>query len=141
MMKRETQMAKMGRPSTYTPELAKEICKRLLTRNLSKVCEDEDMPSRETIYTWMTEFRDFSDNYARACKIRREDRFERMEDVVEHEPDVQRARLKVDVIKWQLSKEEPKKYSDKLDVTSDGDKLDGLIIIKNSNDDISKETK
>jgi hypothetical protein len=55
----------------------------------------------------------------RACKIRREDRFEKLEDVIDKEEDVQRARLKVDVIKWQLSKEEPKKYGDKLDMTSD----------------------
>lgn len=110
-------MAKMGRPTAYTEKLAQEICMRILEgESLSKVCKAEDMPARSSVNKWLSENSNFSDNYVRACKIRRENRFEDLDDVVDSTEDVQRARLKVDVIKWQLSKEEPKKYGDKMQV-------------------------
>lgn len=107
----------MGRPTAYTEKLAQEICMRILEgESLSKVCKAEDMPARSSVNKWLSENSNFSDNYVRACKIRRENRFEDLDDVVDSTEDVQRARLKVDVIKWQLSKEEPKKYGDKMQV-------------------------
>lgn len=130
-----------GRPTKYNQELATTICERIITgRSLSKVCRDEDMPARSSVNKWLAENQEFADNYARACKIRRENRFEDLDEVVDTTEDVQKARLKVDVIKWQLSKEEPKKYGDKLDMTTDGKALPtpiyGGLSIKNSSDDI-----
>jgi hypothetical protein len=121
-----------GRPTKYTQELADEICRRVMESNLSKVTVDESMPSRSIIYDWLAANKDFSDNYTRANKIRREERFEKMGDIADQETDVQRARLKVDVLKWQLSKEEPKKYGDKLDHTTDGKAMPTPILNLNS---------
>lgn len=117
-----------GRPTEYTQQLADEIVKRVMEKNLSKVCADDDMPHRSTIYDWFVKFPEFADNYARASLIRREERFEAMEDIPDKEADVQKARLKVDILKWQLSKEEPKKYGDKVDLTSDGEKLQPVLV-------------
>lgn len=36
---------------------------------------------------------------------------------------VQRSKAEIDAIKWMLGKMQPKKYGDKLDVTTDGEKL------------------
>jgi hypothetical protein len=36
---------------------------------------------------------------------------------------IQRNKLQIDARKWMLGKMQPKKYGDKLDVTTDGDKL------------------
>lgn len=118
----------MGRPTIFTQELADEICRRVMERNLTKVLRDDGMPNRSTVYDWLSQNKDFSDNYARANKIRREERFELMEDIPDQVEDVQRARLKVDVLKWQLSKEEPKKYGDKLDMTTNGKDLPTPIL-------------
>ena len=119
-----------GRPTDYSEALATEICTRILAGNsLSKVCKADDMPSRSSVNKWLAENTDFSDNYVRACKIRRENRFEDLDEVVDTVEDVQRARLKVDVIKWQLSKEEPKKYGDKIDMTSGGEKIESNTIV------------
>jgi len=112
----------------YTPELQAEIVKRVMGRSLRKVCTDADMPNRDTIYSWLAKYSEFADQYARACVIRREDRFESMEEIPDIEADVQRARLKVDVLKWQLSKEEPRKYGDKVDLTSDGEKIQPVLV-------------
>ena len=110
-----------------------------MTRNLSKITQDEDMPSRDVIYDWLAVNKDFSDNYARACKIRREERFEKMEDIPDQEEDVQKARLKVDILKWQLSKEEPKKYGDKLDHTTDGQAMPAPILLMPGPNDEEKD--
>ena len=46
-----------------------------------------------------------------------------------HRGDMTRHRqLKIDARKWVVSKMQPKKYGDKLDVTTDGDKIQTPII-------------
>jgi hypothetical protein len=45
---------KTGRPSKYTPELAREIVERLSEGEpLRQICRDEHMPSWRVIYDWM----------------------------------------------------------------------------------------
>lgn len=114
----------MGRPTDYTPELAQQICE-LITEGgtLNKICRKKNMPVRSTMYRWLLEHGDFSDMYARACEIRREIKFESLEDMINQEKDPQKARLKLDAFKWQLSKEEPRKYGDRLDLTTGGERI------------------
>src|SRR3990167_4099357 len=124
-----------GRPSTYTNELAAEICKRLADgRTLRDVARDDDMPSESTVRTWALDDREgFAAQYARAREIgynvmadetlgiaddgsndwmeRSEKRGGGGELNGEH---VQRSRLRVDTRKWLLSKALPKIYGDKL---------------------------
>lgn len=122
--KPEKPRKKMGRPTLYNEDLATDIISQIMMGlSTRKVCEQDGMPNRDTLYQWLAKNPDFADQYARACKLRREEKFERLEDIADVEEDVARARLKVDVIKWQLSKEEPKKYGDKIDMTSDGERL------------------
>src|SRR5688572_33339185 len=118
-----------GRPTIFTEKLATDICKQIIDGlSLRKICASDAMPNRDTIHDWLSKNHIFSDQYAKACKLRRENKFEEIEDIARTEPDVQRARLRVDVIKWQLSKEEPKKYGDKLDMTTNGKDLPTPIL-------------
>ena len=118
----------MGRPTVYNTVIAQDIVDKVTEcYTLYQLCKLPDMPNRDTIYQWLIKYSDFSDKYSKALGIRRSMNFESLLDVIEKEPDVNRARLKVDVIKWQLSKEEPRKYGDKLDVTSDGEKIVPII--------------
>ena len=127
------EQVRMGRPSIKTPEILDKFMDRVMQgSSIVDVCMADDMPSRDTIHRWLDQDKDFSDRYVRACKIRREGKFYEMERVARTEEDVNRARLINDTLKWQLSKEEPQKYGDKLDMTSDGEKLEGLVIIKNN---------
>ena len=109
--------SKAGRPTTYSEELVLTICNRIEEgESLRKICQDKKMPNRSSINKWLSENKAFSDQYARACVVRRENKFDEMYSIAEVTTDVPRARLLVDVLKWQLSKEEPKKYGDKLEV-------------------------
>lgn len=71
-------------------------------------------------------------NYMRARENRADARFEKVDDIMqelrEGKIDPQSARVMLDAIKWQTGKENAKRYGDKLDVTSDGEKLPTLVI-------------
>lgn len=113
------QPAVMGRPSIYTNELAEKICDLVAQRiPLIHICARDDMPNKDTIYRWKRERQDFSDLYAQARQHRACARADYIDQVLEEARDgtvdVQVARLIVDAEKWQMAKEMPRLYSDKV---------------------------
>lgn len=50
---------------------------------------------------------------------------------VEDKEVTNRSRLRIDARKWMLGKMQPKKYGDKIDVTSDGEKVSSTAIVVN----------
>ena len=114
---------KKGRPSKYTNALAERICERIAAgESVRTISKDSDMPEATTIHQWVILDRNgFSKHYAQAKAIGAEQCVDEMEEIARTEEDVQRAKLIIDTRKWSLSKQIPKKYGDKLDVTS-GDK-------------------
>lgn len=64
---------KMGRPSLYAIDLVDEFCRRVATgRSVIDVCQDDDMPSHQTIYKWQREQPYFTDSLAHARAERSE---------------------------------------------------------------------
>jgi hypothetical protein len=66
---KKTEPAKkpQGRPSTYTEELAAEICARLSKGEpLAQICRDEHMPAVRTVSDWKTAHETFSADFGRA---------------------------------------------------------------------------
>ena len=139
----------VGRPSDYTKELGDEIC-NLLSEGISlrTVCLREDMPNKATVFRWFREHKEFCDQYARAKEESADADAEVLEEIgdkaIKHaeeaDPKASNAvvsayKLKADNLKWAMSKKKPKKYGDKIDVTSDGKALPtpilGAITIKN----------
>lgn len=123
---------KIGRPSLYTDELAREICSTIATttKGLPTLCViNSHWPSYETIYAWMRvdgeQFNKiFSDMYAKAkedqadylCEdiLRIIDKPETFTDESGQERnDVAMMRLKVDSLKWQAMKLKPRRWGDK----------------------------
>lgn len=146
-----------GRPSIYTNKLGKEICSRIaLGESVLHICSDESMPVSSTIYLWLLDEdkKEFSDNYARARNIQAELMFEELLDIaddgsndymtikkgdkeynVEDREVTNRSKLRVDARKWYLSKVLPKKFGDKMDVTSGGKPIPLLNALHNNNSD------
>jgi len=133
-----------GRPTTYTQELADKICEELaIGKSLRTVCAAEDMPAIRTIFNWFRSQPEFLLQYEKAKQESADAMAEELLDIaddgtndyVERErPDgsvhevlntehIQRSRLRVDTRKWLMSKMKPKKYGEKMDVTSDGKAL------------------
>lgn len=78
------------------------------------------MPSASSVFLWLTKYPDFSENYTKAIEERASGLFDEMLDIADDvEPDaaeVAKARLRVDTRKWALSRMNPKKYGDKMQV-------------------------
>lgn len=133
--------AKVGRPSKYTPELATQICSELAQgKSLRTVCLAEGMPALSSVFLWLRENKDFSEQYARAKEESADALFEETMDIADESIEVVRnapekksgamaqvQRLRVDTRKWMMSKMKPKKYGDILDLRSLGEKLPAPI--------------
>lgn len=142
----------VGRPPLFTPELADRICHELAQgRSMRSVCKDEDMPSMSSVFKWLRENKEFSQQYARAKEESADAMAEEILDiaddgsndfmlitkgdneyVVENKEWTNRSKLRVDTRKWIMSKFKPKKYADKIDVTSGGEIIKGNSINFNS---------
>jgi len=118
--------------------------------SLSKALDQNDhLPSRPTVYNWLN--RDHADydetffnNYTRAREVRADRIFEEILEIADEASGdtiktsegkevfnsefAARSRIKIDARKWMLGKMQPKKYGDKLDITSDGEKLQQAVI-------------
>ena len=106
-------MPRTGRPSKYSEELADAICTRLAQgESMRSVCRDEDMPVMDTMWRWIREKEDFSEQYARAKQESADAIIEDILDIADEGEDVARDRLRIDARKWVASKLKPKKYGD-----------------------------
>lgn len=127
----------VGRPSDYNHEIVDLICEKI-TEGLSirTICNDENMPNASTIFKWLREHEEFSKQYVRATEERveaqHEDLLEFGDQAIEHaeqaNPKAANAvvsgyKLKADNLKWSMSKMKPKKYGEKLDMTTNGKDL------------------
>lgn len=113
-----------GRPSSYTPKIADEICRRMEAgQSLLAICKADNMPSRTTIYEWRRKHPEFADNYARAESTRAAHVFDQILDLADdpHCRDVQQLRVQVDARKWILARMDSKNYGDKSETTLRGD--------------------
>jgi len=113
----------MGRPSIKTPELIEAICDAIADgRSLRSICDDDGMPSTQTVRRWLDEDEDFVAKYARA----REAQADVMDDKILIVADActsenaAAARVKIDAYKWRASKLAPKVYGDKQQLEHSG---------------------
>ncbi len=145
-----------GRPSDYSKELADIICERIgLGESMRSICRDEEMPVMSTIWKWLREHPEFSKQYTQATEERTESQQELIleigdEAIIHAESTdpkssgavVQAYKLKADNLKWSMSKMKPKKYGDKLDMTTNGKDLPTPILngfsTNNSNEESSE---
>lgn len=121
----------------YTDKLAKQICDRLATSHdsLKVICEDVKI-APSTVFKWLTEIPDFSEQYARAREAQADflaDEILEIADdasrdtiitedgaMLENKEWTNRSKLRVDARKWIASKLKPKKYGEKLDMEHTG---------------------
>lgn len=145
----------MGRPSDFSQELADKICAELAEGvSLRGVCKSEEMPCLSTVFSWLRTKPDFLQQYARAKEESADAMAEEIIDISDDGTNdweereiaggrtiialnteaVQRSKLRVDTRKWIMSKMKPKKYGDKLDMTTNGKDIPAplLNVIRNN---------
>lgn len=121
----------VGRPSDYCEEIVDEICTRLMDgESLRSILNDEHLPTRKTVYSWLHNNREFLNRYTEAREIQADTFVDDMCDiaddstndymekvslsgevktVVDHE-NINRSRLRVDTRKYVAERFRPKKY-------------------------------
>lgn len=148
----------------YTQELADEICEGLaLGNSLRTVCRADRMPSVKTIFNWLRTYPEFLQQYTRAKEESADAMADEVLDIADdgtndwmeiHKKDwtgwvvngeaLQRSRLRVETRKWLMAKMKPKKYGDKIDMTTNGKDLPtpilGGLSVTDTTDDIKPET-
>ena len=132
MTKRKAEAPNKGGrpPAPNKAETFAAICQRIAEGALViAACEAEGVAPR-TFRQWSTE-PEFLPLYARA-------REEAADALADEALEVARGsvperaasdRLLVDTLKWTAAKRRPRTYSDKMDLTSDGEKLSGVVIL------------
>ncbi len=138
-----------GAPSKYTEEIANEICDRISTSNrgLAFICRDLGV-APSSVFKWLREHKEFSESYARAREAQADFLAEEMLEIADHNDAdtvvvygadgkpkevedkewTNRSRLRVDTRKWIASKLRPKKYGDKIDVTTDDQPINKVTV-------------
>lgn len=128
-----------GRPSSFTQEVADEICTRLARgESLRSITADQDsgwMPSQTTVFRWLEDNAAFREQYARAREVQADTIFDEMLEIADdarndfmerqlgedgptvlqaNQEHIQRSRLRIETRKWMAGKLRPKVYGDKV---------------------------
>jgi hypothetical protein len=117
---------KVGRPSTYSPEVTARICAQIADgKSLRSIARMEGIPSLTTIFEWLGSKPEFAEQYARAKDAQADAMSEDILEIADELPsmtekgidsaDVANRRLRIDTRKWLASKLKPKKYGDKIE--------------------------
>lgn len=130
----------MPKAKPYDAKIGDEVCERLVNgESLRKITRDDHIPAASTIFKWLLENADFAEQYAYAREAQADTLADEIIDIADNtandtiiaeagveQPNTEwitRSRLRVESRKWVAAKLKPKKYGDKLDLTSGGEKL------------------
>ena len=133
----------------YTEEekthIINTMCEGIAEGQSMRTAIKEAEISFSTFYIWLRDSEERSKQYARATNTRADVLFEEILDIADETSNdiiytadgekpnqevINRSRLRIDARKWYLSKVMPKKYGDKLDVTSDNEKISQVTVFK-----------
>ncbi len=125
-----------GRPTDFTQELGDKICALLSEgKSLRTVCLANDLPDKMTVFRWLRTKPEFCDQYAKAKNEATDALADEIQDISDDALEiitgndksdnarVHAQQLRIDTRKWIMAKMKPKKYGDKLDLTTGGEKL------------------
>lgn len=137
-------MAETGRPTKKTPEILNQICEQIAnsSKGLREIAASVGI-TRPTLLDWLKNDKDFSAQYAHAKALQADFLAEEMltiaddgtNDTISTEAGefpnhewIARAKLRIDARKFLMGKLAPKKYGDKIDITTDGKAINAPII-------------
>ncbi len=138
-------MAKIGRPTIYSKELAETICEKTATssKGIVTICNELNI-GLTTVWRWLDNNDEFRQLYARAKDQQADFMADEINEIADNASNdiivtengiapnhisVARDRLRIDARKWVAAKLKPKKYGDKVDVTSDGQSIAPVNVI------------
>jgi hypothetical protein len=113
-----------GRPSSYTDDIADEICERLASgESLLSITGDDDMPSQSVVYRWVNDIPGFKEKYAQARLRQAHTLAEQAAEMANgtfEGTDPAFVRLQLDAIRWATGRIAPRVYGDRADLDLGG---------------------
>jgi len=110
-------VSKIGRPSSYTKEVAEKICDLIAAGgHMHIVCAEEWAPAERTVYQWLRAHDEFAQMYAHARERQQEVFAAQVVLIADTVKDAAIARNMMDARKWHASKVAPKKWGDRLEI-------------------------
>lgn len=143
--------AKVGRPTDYSENLVDRICELIATtpRGLDFIiATNPDLPCSRSVYRWLDEHLAFSQKYKRAREQQADLLFDECLEIADdssHDTKIVgregqeievadtewigRSKLRVDTRLKMAARLSPRKYSEKLDITSGGERINTQVIL------------
>lgn len=91
-------------------------------KSLRTICKAGDMPGISTVMEWCAKDNAWAEQYAQARASGDDAMAEDIQEIADNaELDHNDRKVRIDARKWLLAKRQPKKYGDKIDVTSGGE--------------------
>lgn len=112
---------KVGRASGYNEEFAALVCEEISGgASLRSICRRENMPSQNSVFSWLRRFPEFASQYTRACQARADAMAEEIIDIADDGSNdtyanedgdvqintdvIQRSKLRVEIRKWIMAR-------------------------------------
>lgn len=113
---------------SYTPDIAEQYCGYIAQgMSLRTACLQPGMPAAGTVFNWFSLHPSFVELYARAKEQAADAFLEDIQDIADKtlrgEYNAKAAKVAIDAKIWAASKLKPKKYGERLDLTSNGNEL------------------
>ncbi len=142
----------MRRTKKEKDNIVDDICE-LISNGMSAVKACREKSIQPSVYfDWLSKMEQYARAHAKAMECRSEILFDEIIDIAEESNAdvymddngnvktngevVQRSKLKIDARKWMLGKMMPKKYGDKLDVTTGGESMKAPVIVVKTEDEL-----
>lgn len=132
----------------YTEEERKALAESIILdiaerhKSARAACKKHDVKT-SSFLRWVRESEEIANKYMRAMELRQDALFDEIIEIADSQENdvsidadgnkiinhniVQRNKLQIDARKWSLAKMNPRKYGDKVDVTTDGEKINQII--------------
>ena len=125
----------MARPSEYDFELCKTICDQVADgENIISILKVSLYPSWSTFRRWKNEHEELRTLYVNSQQDKGIALENEIDDVMlslkSGEIEASSANVLIQTLKWKMAKFYPKMFGDKIDVTSDGEKLSQVTIFQ-----------
>ncbi|MHC4268889.1 MAG: helix-turn-helix domain-containing protein [Planctomycetota bacterium] len=108
----------MARPSKYNQSLGEKILSRYADgETLTQICKDDDMPKRNTVYRWRSDYPKFGEAYLLAQEQHVDALVDEAGHIVDTEQNPKLAKSRAEHRRWLASRLNRQKYGDKLEVS------------------------
>jgi hypothetical protein len=135
-------LSHIGRPTTYSHEIAVLICEMIADGNpLRRITKMDGMPRSSTVYLWLLQHKEFSEIYTRAREDQADALADEIVEIADEQPELvpmydkegQLIEVKIDTAfmawqknrmdarKWTASKLKPKKYGERQILAGDAE--------------------